>query len=147
MKLKTTLQTRQALMTLGLCSSLLIVQPAISSGKTFKKNPTPIANGEEEPAKKGKAKAKAKAKAFASLNNQSVKIYPDAFKRDMHVVAKNNGGKEIDFFVFDLQGALLENYKMKAGDHNKITGLARGMYIYRVFCGDEETAAGQFEIR
>jgi hypothetical protein len=94
-----------------------------------------------------KAKTKAKAKSFSSLNNSSVKIFPDALKRDMHVVAKDNDGKEIDFFVFDLTGTLMQNYKMKARDHNRISGLARGIYVYRVFCGDEETAAGKFEIR
>ena len=133
-------------MALGICGSLLIGQSAVASGNWLKKS-LPMTNGEEEPAKKSKAKARAKAKAFASLNNQSVKIYPDALNRYMHVIAKDNNGKGIDFFVFDLQGTLVQNYKMKARDHNKITGLARGTYVYRVFCGDEETAAGKFEIR
>ena len=65
----------------------------------------------------------------------------------MHVVAKSNDGKEIDFFVFDLQGTLIQHYKMKEKDNYRITGLARGVYVYRVFNGDEETAAGKFEIR
>ena len=101
-------------------------------------------NEEEKPAKKEKAKAKT---TFSSLNNPSVKIYPDAIRREMHVVAKDNEGKEIDFFVFDLQGTLLHNYRMKSKEHNKISGLKRGTYVYRVFCGDEETATGRFEIR
>ena len=68
-------------------------------------------------------------------------------KRVMHVVAKENEGKDIDFFVFDLQGELIQHYKMKAGDHERITGLERGKYVFHVFCGDEETANGKFEIR
>jgi hypothetical protein len=100
--------------------------------------------GEEEPAKKTKNKG---SKTFTSLNNPSVKIYPDAVKRYMHVLAKENEGKEVDFFVFDLQGTLIKNYRMKSRDHIKIAGLARGEYVYRVFCGDLETAAGKFEIR
>ncbi len=100
--------------------------------------------GDEDPAKKTKNKS---VKSFSSLNNNSVKIFPDALKRTMHVVAKENEGREVDFFVFYLQGALVQNYKMKARDHLKIAGLAKGSYVYRVFCGDEETAAGKFEIR
>jgi len=99
--------------------------------------------GEEEPGKKKKEKNK----AAASLNNSAVKIYPDAFKRSMHVIAKENEHKTIEFFVFDLQGTLVQNHKMKARDHIKIEGLARGAYIYRVFSGDVETASGKFEIR
>lgn len=107
--------------------------------------PKPISfNEEDKPAKKVKEKSKT---SFSSLNNPSVKIYPDAIRREMHVVAKENDGKEIDFFVFDLQGTLLYNYRMKSKDHNKISGLKRGAYVYRVFCGDDETATGRFEIR
>ncbi len=65
----------------------------------------------------------------------------------MHVIAKENDGKEIDFFVFDLQGVLLKHYKMEEGEHQRITGLNRGKYIYHVFSGDEETATGKFDIR
>ena len=100
---------------------------------------------EDKPVKKSK-ETKFKLKAFTSLNNASVRIYPDIIKRDMHVIAKENK-KEIDFFVFDVEGTLLHHYKMKDKDHYKISGLARGTYVYRVFSGDEETAAGDFQIR
>jgi hypothetical protein len=115
----------------------------LSVGLLATQAPAFAGNG-EDPVKTGKAK---KAKSFNSLNNQSVKIYPDAFSKDMHVIAKENENKEIDFFVFDTQGALLYNYKMMNKDHFKISGLARGTYIYRVFNGDIETAAGKFDIR
>lgn len=105
--------------------------------------PAMAGNG-EDPVTASKSK---KAKSFHSLNNQSVKIFPDAFNKDMHVVAKENDNKEIDFFVFDTQGNLLYNYKMMNKDHFKISGLARGTYVYRVFNGDIETAAGKFDIR
>ena len=94
-----------------------------------------------------KEKTAKKAKVTTSRNNSSVKIYPDPLKRVMHVSAKENDGKEIDFFVFALDGTLMKHYKMASGDREKITGLERGKYIYNVFSGDEETAAGQFEIR
>ena len=107
--------------------------------------PPVYARGGEDPVKK--TKSKTKEKSYASLNNQSVKIYPDAWTKEMHVVAKDIDNRQIDFFVFDMQGTLLHNYKMKSRDHYKISGLARGLYIYRVFSGDTETASGKFEIR
>ena len=143
MKLKFNSKKWKALLTLGLSTGVFFTQPLLAVGKPaisvtgITHNP-----GEDEPAKK-----KAKTKSFSSLNNNSVKIYPDALKREMHVVAKSNEGKVIDFFVFDLQGTLVQNYKMKAREHNLISGLLRGTYVYRVFNGDEETAAGKFEIR
>ena len=95
--------------------------------------------------KEAKKEVAKKAKVSSSRNNSSVKIYPDILKRVMHVVAKDND--DIDFFVFDLQGTIVKHYKMKSGDHQKITDLERGKYVFSVFSGDEETATGNFDIR
>jgi hypothetical protein len=103
-----------------------------------------MAGSGNEPGEGGKGARKSKP---ASRNNTAVKIFPDALKRMMHVVAKENEGKEVDFFVFDMQGTLMLNYRMKSGDHQRIAGLARGTYEYRVFTGDEETANGKFIIK
>ena len=123
------------LMSIGLLLTQLCYATSIISKNSA------ILPGEEEPIKKSKSKS------FSSHNNSSVKIFPDAFKRIMHVIAKGNKGKEIDFFVFDLQANLIKNYKMKENDQVKLEGLSRGVYVYRVFCGDEETASGNFEIK
>jgi len=144
MKSTFTKQHVKTILAAGVITGLLAAQPVFAEGKPFRKFAT-ATNGPEEdkPAKKSKAKTK----TFSSLNNTSVKIYPDILKRDMHVVAKDNDGKEIDFFVFDVEGTMIHHYKMKEKDHYRMAGLARGTYVYRVFSGDEETAAGNFEIR
>ncbi len=127
--------------TLIACTFLatLSMQPHLSLAADRKATTT-----SEDPAAK---KAANKSRTKSSRNNHAVKIYPDVIKRVMHVVAKNNNGKEIDFFVFDLQGTLMQHYKMSAGEHQKLSSLERGKYVYNVFAGDEETASGQFEIR
>jgi|SRR6476660_3906303 hypothetical protein len=99
--------------------------------------------GDDDPKEKNEVK---KTKVSASRNNSSVKIYPDIFKRVMHVVAKDSD-QPIDFFVFDLEGTLLKHYRMNGGDHQKIDDLARGKYVFSVFAGDEETASGNIDIR
>lgn len=146
MMMKTTRHFSKPVLLSGIAASLLFAQPVFAIGKPYKKfnltnNEGP---GEEKPAKKTTT---GKSAAFTSHNKSAVKIYPDIIQRTMHVIAKENDGKEVDFFVFDMEGTLVQNYKMKAKDHYKITGLARGTYIYRVFSGDEETAAGKFEMR
>ena len=123
----------------GLCFTLLSVQPyyAVAAKKS-------TLTGDEEPAAK---KSTVRFRSKSSRNNHAVRIYPDAIKRVMHVVAKENKGQEIDFFVFDLQGTLIQHYKMAGGEKQKLSSLARGKYVYNVFAGDTETASGQFEIR
>jgi hypothetical protein len=132
MKKKTRLNFKAALTIFGFAAALLYGFTA-SAGL--------VPDDEEKPARKSKFRLK----TFNSLNNNSVRIYPDVIKREMHVVAKDR--KEIDFFVFDIEGTMLHHYKMKDKDHYKISGLARGTYIYRVFTGDIETATGDFQIR
>ena len=105
------------------------------------------ANGtDDDPKEKKEVAKKAKAKVSSSRNNSSVKIYPDILKRVMHVVAKDND-TDVDFFVFDLQGTIVKHYRMKSGEHQKISDLERGKYVFSVFSGDDETATGNFEIR
>ena len=123
-------------LTAGICFSVLAVGPHIS---------TEHAGGKE--IEKKKSTVRARTDFSSSRNNHAVKIYPDIIKKTMHVIAKENDGKEIDFFVFDLQGVLLKHYKMEEGEHQRIAGLSRGKYIYHVFSGDEETATGKFDIR
>jgi hypothetical protein len=144
MNLISTRKQLKKIVAISLCAALF-AQPVLAETKPVKFSLASIEPEKEEPVKK-KNKTKAE-KNFTSLNNSSVKIYPDVLKREMHVVAKDNDDKLVDFFVFDVNGTLLQNYKMKAKDHYRITGLARGTYVYRIFCGDEETAAGKFEIR
>jgi hypothetical protein len=132
---------------MSMSAAVFLAQPALAIGKPFKSYGVATnAPGEEEPSKKTKT-AKAKSKSGSSLNNSSVKIYPDPLKRIMHVTAKENDGQQIDFFVFDVEGTLVQNFKLKAKDHVRMQGLAKGAYVYRVFVGDEETASGKFEIR
>ncbi|MBL7738061.1 MAG: hypothetical protein JNK14_02495 [Chitinophagaceae bacterium] len=124
----------------GICTAAVIMmQPAVSLANDGRK---------EDPNEKERKEVKKETKVSTSRNNNSVRIYPDIVKRVMHVVAKDdNEGQPIDFFVFSLEGTLLHHYKMKAGDHQKLSNLERGKYVFRVFSGDEETASGNFEMR
>jgi hypothetical protein len=144
MKSNRTRKHARRIVAFSMGAGLMLAQACFASGLPIKDFGASTGNpGEEKPARKNKTVSR----SFSSRNNASVKIYPDALKKEMHVIAKGHEGKEIDFFVFDLQGTLMHNYRMKAKDHRRITGLARGSYVYRVFCGDEETATGNFEIR
>jgi len=140
MKHKHTRQRKTKAFVLSMSLGLMMAQPCFSVAAPLKR--ISILHGEEEPSKKNKLKSKT-----FSRNNASVKIYPDALRKIIHVIAKTNNNKPIDFFVFDMQGTLMRNYKLKAKDHIRIQGLQKGSYVYRVFSGDEETASGNFEIR
>ena len=103
------------------------------------------ADDKDDNDKRKKEAKTAKATECFSLNNKSLKIYPDPFKRDMHVVSKEKA--TTNFFVFDAEGTLLVNRSLKENEHIKLTGLQKGYYTYHLFDDDEEKATGKFEIR
>lgn len=129
------------IMALSVCTGLILSQPALAESKPY------ISLGEYKAGEEIPLKKKFKTKLFSSKNNSSVKIFPDFIKREMHVIAKDNNKEVLDFFVFDIQGTLTFHKKMKAGDHESLKKFKIGKYIYRVFTGDEETAAGELEFR
>jgi hypothetical protein len=86
-------------------------------------------------------------KERSSKTYTEVKVYPDIFKKAMHVVAKGNNEKELEFLVFDMDGKMVLSYKLKTGERKMITGLQKGNYMYHVFCGDEYLESGKIQFR
>ena len=86
-----------------------------------------------------------KNKTRSAKKEREVKIYPDIIKKTMHV--KNVENKEVDFFVFDLDGTLMVHYKMNEKDHKRINGLEKGTYTYQVFKNDEMSESGKIIIK
>jgi hypothetical protein len=88
------------------------------------------------------------AKKEKSFRNQNVvKVYPDIMKREMHVIAKSGLEKEIEFMVFDINGNMVLNYKMKPGERKTISELKKGSYMYHVFAEDEYLTTGKIVFR
>ena len=90
---------------------------------------------------------KSKASKKNDLHAITVKIVPDVIKRALHVVTKTNDEKEMDLFVFDVEGNMVVNYKIKSGERKTISGLSKGEYVYHIFCNDEQLATGKMEFR
>jgi len=88
------------------------------------------------------------AKKEKSFRNQNVvKVYPDIVKKEMHVMAKSGIEKEIEFMVFDINGNMVLDYKMKPGEKRTINELKKGSYMYHVFAEDEYLTTGKIVFR
>src|SRR5258708_33927321 len=64
-----------------------------------------------------------KPKKEKATANSVVKIIPDAFKKAMHVVSRSTNEKDVNFFVFNNDGAMVLSYKLKKGERKTIAGL------------------------
>jgi len=88
-----------------------------------------------------------KPKKEKAATSSAVKVFPDAFKKAMHVVSKSNNEKELNFFVFNNDGNMVVSYKLKKGDRKLIAGLPKGDYTYQVFCEDIQAGSGKMQFR
>jgi hypothetical protein len=87
-----------------------------------------------------------KPKKEKATTASAVKVFPDAFKKAMHVVAKSGNQKDVTFYVFNSEGVMVLNYKLKKGE-KKIIGLPKGNYTYQAFCDDVAAGAGKMQFR
>ena len=94
-----------------------------------------VYNDEEKPKKEKASTASA------------VKVYPDAFKKAMHVVSKSGNEKDVNFYVFDQDGNMVMSYKLKKGEKKTIAGLPKGNYTYQAFCDDIAAGSGKMQFR
>jgi hypothetical protein len=88
-----------------------------------------------------------KPKKEKATNNNAVKVYPDAFRKAMHVVSKSSNEKEISFYVFNNEGMMVLSYKLQKGEKKLIAGLPKGNYTYQAFCDDVQAGSGKMQFR
>ena len=83
---------------------------------------------------------------FRKERKNLIKIVHNPEKNLVRVMVKDIEGETIDFYVFDLEGTMVVNYKLKSKEKKIITNLERGSYTYNAFSGDEETDFGKIVI-
>ena|SRR5688572_9686308 len=121
---------------IALCSMFLVLAAFVSCS-IVEHAPTPPAGS--------KKVTSALNQKESTRKERSVRIYPDLWKRVLHV--KNMEKSTLDFFVFDPDGTLVTHYKMSEKDHRKVSDLKAGTYIYQVFEGDAMSESGKLVIR
>ena len=83
---------------------------------------------------------------FKKERKNLIKIVHNPEKNSVRVVVKDIAGETIDFYVFDLEGTMVVNYKLRSKEKKIITNLEKGAYTYNAFSGDEETDFGKIVI-
>ena len=84
-------------------------------------------------------------KEKATRVNSTVKVFPDMIRKCLYV--KSTHEKEISFLLFNMEGNLVLDYKLKKGERKTITGLSKGDFVYVTFCDEVKTGTGRIQIR
>jgi hypothetical protein len=88
-------------------------------------------------------------KNFAPRHRRDIiKIYPNPSSNGtIHIASNQTDDKELQFYVFDIEGTLMHNIKLSAKTKKTITGLQRGVYMYDVFSNDESIERGKIIVK
>ncbi len=97
---------------------------------------------------------------FSSFHNQPDKVVPETlsvFKEVIKVYpTPNNKGSitvscgnkvPLSFYLFDLEGKLLYQIKLKQNDKHTIAGLNKGIYLYTAFKNDVSVKDGEVVLK
>jgi hypothetical protein len=77
-----------------------------------------------------------------------IKIFPDPKDNGtVYVSLLNEKNQDLQFYMFDLDGKLIDNFHLKTKTINKIDRLHKGIYMYDVFKNDESIERGSVEIK
>ena len=102
------------------------------------------------------------AQSFASARNQFLKhdtilvkkinqqndeevviISPNPSNGNLQVKNNHRNARDIQLYVFDIDGVMIENIRLQAKETKKINGLLKGTYMYDVFVKDESIERGK----
>ena len=75
-----------------------------------------------------------------------LKVVHNPETKTVKVSVKELAGQTVDFYVFDIEGTMIINYKLKSKEKKLIENLDRGSYTYNAFTGDDEIDFGKIVI-
>lgn len=80
--------------------------------------------------------------------NVFVKIVTDpSINGTLYVSLVNEKNQDLQFYMFDLEGQLIDNFVLKNTKAKRIDKLHKGIYMYDVFKQDESIERGSIEIK
>jgi hypothetical protein len=86
------------------------------------------------------------AQGFKKDKKNLVKIVHNPETNSIRIAVKDLAGQTIDFYVFDIEGTMVVNCKLRSREKKIITDLRKGSYTYNAFSGDEEVDFGKIVI-
>lgn len=82
-------------------------------------------------------------KIHQQYSKDIIALDPNPNRGMLHVKNTSTDINEVQFYVFDLEGVMIENIKLTRNERKKISGLNKGTYMYEVFNEDESIERGK----
>ena len=78
----------------------------------------------------------------------NIRIFPNpSLNGVLYINHSDHRLKEVQFYVFDLEGTMMHNMKLKEKEKKQISGLKKGVYMYDVFYNDESIDRGKIIVK
>ena len=79
-------------------------------------------------------------------NKNAIKLYPNPSFNGT-VTVTSNIAKNLNFYIFDLEGILLHQTILKENQKHTINNLKKGIYMYDAFLNDESIEHGKIVVK
>ncbi|HVS96612.1 MAG TPA: T9SS type A sorting domain-containing protein [Puia sp.] len=74
-------------------------------------------------------------------------LYPDARQQVLFFSAKGEEGKVYQLFLFDMDGRLVSQTRIRSRETTVLTNIPEGNFLFEVFTDDERIENGQLTVR
>lgn len=85
-------------------------------------------------------------KSQTSKKNK-IRLYPDARQQVLFFSANGEEGKVYQLFLFDMDGRLVSQTRIKSRETTVLTNISEGNFLFEVFTDDERIENGQLTVR
>ena len=76
-----------------------------------------------------------------------IRLYPDARQQVLFFSANGEDGKVYQLFLFDMDGRLVSQTRIRNRETTVLTNISEGNYLFDVFTDDERIENGQLTVR
>jgi hypothetical protein len=79
-------------------------------------------------------------------HSDALQIHPNP-SEDGNITVSSKKDQSLHFYIFDVEGTMIYQAVLKGREKKAVDRLAKGTYLYTVFCNDESIAEGKLVIR
>jgi hypothetical protein len=84
---------------------------------------------------------------FSENKKYKIRIFPDAYKQVLLISADSRQKKDYRFFMFDMDGKLINEADIHDRETTVFDNLEKGNYLFEIFSNDERIENGTLSIK
>ena len=84
---------------------------------------------------------------FSEKRRFKIRLYPDASRQTLLITTSGPVGNKCHFFMFDMEGKLINEADLCARETSITKKLTTGKYLFEIFCDDQRIENGTLTVK